>query len=106
MGGDKFLHAPKTGDVVKVASLNDSYFSQNFAGGRRFDHPAPSPRRRPPRPPPPPAAAGAAPAIDPKAVAEAQAAVARDAAEVSRATPASSWRSRPRRSGATRRSSS
>jgi len=41
MGGDKFLHAPKTGDVVKVASLNDSYFSQNFAGGRRFDHAAP-----------------------------------------------------------------
>ena len=37
MGGDKFLHAPKTGDVVKVASLSDSYYSQNFAGGRRFE---------------------------------------------------------------------
>ena len=34
MGGDKFLHAPKTGDVVKVASLKESYFSQNYAGGR------------------------------------------------------------------------
>jgi cell wall-associated NlpC family hydrolase len=73
MGGDKFLHAPKTGDVVKVASLKDSYFSQNFAGGRRFDHAAPVAE-----------AAAAAPAVDPKAVAEAQAAVARDAAEVKR----------------------
>ena len=82
MGGDKFLHAPKTGDVVKVASLNDSYFSQNFAGGRRFDEAsgaAAAPAAAPARPPRPPAAA-----IDPKAVAEAQAAVARDAAEVKR----------------------
>ena len=81
MGGDKFLHAPKTGDVVKVASLNDSYFSQNFAGGRRFDEAsgaagAPPPPLRPPR--------RLRRAIDPKAVAEAQAAVARDAAEVKR----------------------
>ncbi|MDQ1446860.1 MAG: hypothetical protein QOI20_3324, partial [Acidimicrobiaceae bacterium] len=81
MGGDKFLHAPKTGDVVKVASLNESYFAQNFAGGRRFDHHAAVAEAAAV-----PAAAAAAPAaaIDPKAVAEAQAAVARDAAEVSR----------------------
>ena len=76
MGGDKFLHAPKTGDVVKVASLNDSYFSQNFAGGRRFDQAAPVAEAA--------AAPAAAAAIDPKAVAEAQAALARDAAEVKR----------------------
>ena len=57
MGGDKFLHAPKTGDVVKVASLKESCFSSNFAGGRRFDTsepvaaPLPPPRlpRRLPR---------------------------------------------------------
>ncbi len=41
MGGDKFLHAPKTGDVVKVASLKESYFSSNYAGARRFDDSAP-----------------------------------------------------------------
>ena len=81
MGGDKFLHAPKTGDVVKVASLDDSYFSQNFAGGRRFDEASGAAAA------PAAGAAAAAPAaaIDPKAVAEAQAAVARDAAEVKRA---------------------
>src|SRR4051794_18202231 len=82
MGGDNFLHAPKTGDVVKAPSLRDSYFAQNFAGGRRCDHGAAVAAAVAP------AADGAAPAaaaaIDPKAVAEAQAAVARDAAEVRR----------------------
>jgi cell wall-associated NlpC family hydrolase len=94
MGGDKFLHAPKTGDVVKVASLNESYFSQNFAGGRRFDHhaavaEAAATPGAPAADAVPAADAAAVPApaaaIDPKAVAEAQAAVARDAAEVNRA---------------------
>ena len=83
MGGDKFLHAPKTGDVVKVASLNDSYFSQNFAGGRRFDE-ASGAAGAAASPVAGAAAAAPAAAIDPKAVAEAQAAVARDAAEVKR----------------------
>jgi cell wall-associated NlpC family hydrolase len=36
LGGDKFLHAPHTGDVVKVSSLNESYYAGQFAGGRRF----------------------------------------------------------------------
>src|SRR4051812_5422861 len=36
LGDDKFLHAPHTGDVVKVSSLNESYYAQQFAGGRRF----------------------------------------------------------------------
>jgi putative modified peptide len=81
MGGDKFLHAPKTGDVIKVASLKESYFSSNFAGAKRFDTGAPVAEAAAA----PQAAAAAAPAIDPKAVAEAQAAVARDAAEVDRA---------------------
>ena len=103
MGGDKFLHAPKTGDVVKVASLNDSYFSQNFAGGRRFDEAsgaaaAARRRARPPR----------------RLRRRSTRRPSRRRRPPSRATPprssartrASSWPSRPRRSGATRRSSS
>src|SRR4051812_30049374 len=83
MGGDKFLHAPKTGDVVKVASLSESYFAQNFAGGRRFDHGAAVAEAAAP------AADGAAPAaagaaIARRAVAGAQAGVARAAAGVRR----------------------
>jgi hypothetical protein len=37
LGGDKFVHAPKTGDVVKISSLDEPYFAGQFAGGRRFD---------------------------------------------------------------------
>jgi hypothetical protein len=36
LGGDKFLHAPHTGDVVKISSLKDRYYAQQFTGGRRF----------------------------------------------------------------------
>jgi hypothetical protein len=64
LGGDRFIHAPSTGDVVKISSLDEAYFAQNFTGGRRFD------------------AAGVAP--DSTEVAQAQARVARDAAEVRR----------------------
>ena len=71
LGGDKFIHAPHTGDVVKIASLKESYFSTNYAGARRFDHSAPvADAARPPAA----SAAPAAPGVDPKAVAEAQAA--------------------------------
>ncbi|HET8758808.1 MAG TPA: C40 family peptidase, partial [Solirubrobacteraceae bacterium] len=66
LGGDKFIHAPHTGDVVKISSLDEPYYSEQFAGGRRFDP------------------AGAAPAVDPTEVAKAQAHVAVDAAEVRR----------------------
>ena len=59
LGGDKFLHAPHTGDVVKVSSLSEPYYASQFAGGRRFDDAAgvaavrrPPPRHRS-RPPPP-----------------------------------------------------
>jgi cell wall-associated NlpC family hydrolase len=41
IGNDKFLHAPHTGDVVKISSLNDSYYAHQFAGGRRVDTSAP-----------------------------------------------------------------
>jgi cell wall-associated NlpC family hydrolase len=35
VGGDEFLHAPHTGDVVKVSSLKEPYYAAQFAGGRR-----------------------------------------------------------------------
>jgi cell wall-associated NlpC family hydrolase len=37
LGGDRFIQAPKTGDVVKISSLDEPYFRAQFAGGRRFD---------------------------------------------------------------------
>src|SRR6201999_1199645 len=81
LGAHMFLHAPHTGDVVKVSSLDEPYYASQFAGGRRFDQGAgvaavPSAA--------PAAAPAAASAIDPTEVAKAQAAVARDAAEVRR----------------------
>ncbi len=78
LGGDRFIHAPRTGDVVKEASLDEPYFAQNYTGARRFDDSAPA------APAAAPAVAAAAPAVDPTAIAKAQAAVARDAAEVRR----------------------
>jgi cell wall-associated NlpC family hydrolase len=44
LGGDRFLHSPHTGDVVKISSLNESYYAQQFTGGRRFDSAAPGGR--------------------------------------------------------------
>jgi peptidoglycan DL-endopeptidase CwlO len=35
IGGGQFIHAPHTGDVVKISSLS-GYYSANFAGGRRI----------------------------------------------------------------------
>ena len=64
MGGDKFLHAPRTGDVVKISSLDEPYYDAQFTGARRFDDSAAS------RP-------AASPA--PEAVKAASAALARDA---------------------------
>jgi hypothetical protein len=69
--------------VVKVSSLNESYYAGQFAGGRRFAAAGASAARA--------AAASAdqaqtaAPDVDPVAVRDAEAAVARDAAEVQRA---------------------
>jgi cell wall-associated NlpC family hydrolase len=36
LGGGRFLEAPHTGDVVKVASLDEPYYAEQFAGGRRM----------------------------------------------------------------------
>lgn len=35
IGGGRFIHAPHTGDVVKISNLSDSYYQQHFAGARR-----------------------------------------------------------------------
>jgi cell wall-associated NlpC family hydrolase len=91
LGNHEFLHAPHTGDVVKVSSLDEPYYKQQFAGGRRFDQSAPVAAA--PAPAAAPAAVAgaasvapppAAPAPDQTDVAQAQAHVARDAAEVRR----------------------
>lgn len=36
IGNDQFIHAPKTGDVVKVSSLNERYYAREFSSGSRF----------------------------------------------------------------------
>jgi cell wall-associated NlpC family hydrolase len=36
LGGGRFVHAPHTGDVVKVSSLYEPYYSEQFAGARRY----------------------------------------------------------------------
>jgi len=36
LGGDKFVHAPHTGDVVKISSLNEPFYAGQFAGARRI----------------------------------------------------------------------
>lgn len=36
IGNGKFIHAPKTGDVIKISNLDDPYYSQHFYGGRRY----------------------------------------------------------------------
>ena len=35
LGGDQFVHAPHTGDVVKISSLNEPFYAGQFAGARR-----------------------------------------------------------------------
>jgi cell wall-associated NlpC family hydrolase len=36
IGGGQFVHAPHTGDVVKISSLDESWYSANFVGARRI----------------------------------------------------------------------
>ena len=35
IGGGQFIHAPHTGDVVKISSLSDGYYTANWVGARR-----------------------------------------------------------------------
>lgn len=37
IGNGKMLHAPHTGDVVKISDITSGYFAQHFMGGRRFN---------------------------------------------------------------------
>ena len=36
IGGGEFVHAPHTGDVVKISSLNDSWYAATYVGARRI----------------------------------------------------------------------
>jgi cell wall-associated NlpC family hydrolase len=36
IGGGQFIHAPHTGDVVKISSLNDSWYTATYVGARRL----------------------------------------------------------------------
>ena len=36
IGGGRFVHAPHTGDVVKISSLSDSWYASTFVGARRI----------------------------------------------------------------------
>ena len=36
IGGGQFVHAPHTGDVVKISSLYDSWYAATWVGGRRI----------------------------------------------------------------------
>lgn len=44
IGGGQFIHAPHTGDVVKISSLSEPYYASQFVGGRRFIAPADAPQ--------------------------------------------------------------
>jgi cell wall-associated NlpC family hydrolase len=37
IGGGRFVHAPHTGDVVKISSINDSWYRSTWVGGRRLN---------------------------------------------------------------------
>ena len=36
IGGDQFIHAPHTGDVVKISSLDESWYAATYVGARRI----------------------------------------------------------------------
>jgi cell wall-associated NlpC family hydrolase len=36
IGGEQFIHAPHTGDVVKISSLGDSWYASTWVGARRI----------------------------------------------------------------------
>ena len=36
IGGGSFIHAPHSGDVVKISSLSDSWYAQTWVGARRL----------------------------------------------------------------------
>jgi cell wall-associated NlpC family hydrolase len=36
IGGGQFVHAPHTGDVVKISSLGEGWYSSTYVGARRI----------------------------------------------------------------------
>ncbi len=36
IGGGQFIHSPRTGDVVKISSLSDSWYARTWVGARRL----------------------------------------------------------------------
>ncbi len=36
VGNGRFVHAPRRGDDIKISSLDESYFTKKFVGGRRY----------------------------------------------------------------------
>jgi cell wall-associated NlpC family hydrolase len=36
IGGDQFVHAPHTGDVVKISSLDEAWYAATYVGARRI----------------------------------------------------------------------
>jgi len=36
IGGGQFIHAPHSGDVVKISSLGDSWYARTYVGARRL----------------------------------------------------------------------
>ena len=84
LGGDKFIQAPHTGDVVKISSLKESYYAGQFTGGRRFDQSAGQGAQAAAAAVVGKAEQGYAPGVNPDAARAAEAALVRDAAEAQR----------------------
>ncbi len=38
VGNDRFVHAPKRGEEIRISSLDESYFEHRFVGARRYFH--------------------------------------------------------------------
>ncbi len=36
IGGGKFIHAPRTGKTVRVASLGNNFWKRTYVGGRTY----------------------------------------------------------------------
>ncbi|MGL5506788.1 MAG: C40 family peptidase [Paraclostridium sp.] len=36
VGGGNMIHSPQTGDVVKVSSINSSYYTRTYVGAKRI----------------------------------------------------------------------
>ena len=52
IGGDQFIHAPHTGDVVKISSMSEGYYASGYVGAKRVhanvaDAGCPTERRTP-----------------------------------------------------------